>query len=203
MIPSSVPRHCWQIMTLVSNFHAGVILLDELFLLVRIGFPQEPSHFVVADADAAEQILHAAGLVGDAKGLQYPVANLVRVAEAARADFIFESIDLVGGKVARIALVVKGAEDIDPLVAKDTEPFAQLAEADPQHMSDFITALALGDGQDGSEALIHTPVKGSLASLLDLPSLLGSQDNRFHGRVLLELDGSFRLPSLLDGNRCI
>src|SRR5450631_1606961 len=124
------------------------VLLDELFLLLRIGFPEESSHLVVADADASEQILHSAGLVADAEGLLDPVANLIRVAEAARADFVSESIDLAGSEFARIALVVEGAEGVQPLVAEEAEPFAQLAEADPQHVSDFITALALGDGQD-------------------------------------------------------
>jgi hypothetical protein len=65
--------------------------LDESVLLVRVCFPQEASHLVVADADAFEQILHAAGLVGDIESLLDPMANLVRVAEAARADFIFDS----------------------------------------------------------------------------------------------------------------
>ena len=122
------------------------------------------------------------------------MANLVRVPEAARADLVSESIDLVGGEIARIAPVVEGAEGIQPLVAEDAEPFAQLAEADPQHVGGFITALAFGDDQEGSQALVDTPVECPLASSLDLPSLLWSQDNRLHGGRRWLLDGSFRLP---------
>ena len=111
------------------------------------------------------------------------MANLVGVAEAAGADFGFELFDLVRGEFARIALVVEGAEGVEPLVAEDPEPFAQLAEADPQQVSGFFPAVALGDGQDGGEALVNAPVKGRLASSFDLPPLPGGQDNRFHGRA--------------------
>src|ERR1700729_3676932 len=48
-------------------------------------------------------------------------------------------------------------------------------------MSDFLPAFALRHRQDGSEALVDTPVKRFLASSFDLSALLGGQDNRFHG----------------------
>src|SRR5262249_15164803 len=51
-----------------------------------------------------------------------------------------------------------------------------------QQVSDFFTAFTLGNGQDGSETLVDTPVKGFLAASFDAPSLLGIQDNRFHDR---------------------
>ncbi len=40
-------------------------------------------------------------------------------------------------------------------------------------MSDFFPDIALRDGQDGSEALVDTPVKGALAAPFDLPPLSG------------------------------
>src|SRR4051812_36650227 len=111
--------------------------LDEGTLLVRVCLPQEASHLVVADADAPEQILHPAGRVGDAESLPDPVADVIRITKAAGADFGLELIDLVRGKFARVALVVQGAEGVEALVAIDTKPFAQLAEADQQQLSDF------------------------------------------------------------------
>ena len=115
--------------------------------------------------------------------------------------FVFELFDLVRGEFAGVALVVEGAEGVEPLVAEDAEPFAQLAEADPQQLGDFFTGFARGDGQDGGEALVDTPVQGFLASPFDLLALLGGQDNRFHGRMRGLGDGSFRLPSLPQVNR--
>src|SRR5262249_18266553 len=150
---------------------------------VRVGFPQESCNLVVTDVDPSEQTLHSAGLVRDVERLKEPVADLVGVAKAPGADFGFELFDLVRGKLAGVALVEKGAQGVAPLVAKAGGPFTQWAEADPQQSSGFFPAVALGAGQDGGEALVHTPVKGRLASSLDLPPLPGGQDNRFHGRA--------------------
>src|SRR4051812_25389436 len=111
--------------------------LDEGTLLVRVCFPQEARHLVVADADALEQVLHPAGRVGGAESLLDPGADVIRITEAAGADFGLELINLAGGKFARVALVVQGTEGVEPLVAIDTKPFAQLAEADQQQLSDF------------------------------------------------------------------
>src|SRR4051794_40432326 len=108
------------------------VLVEELFLLVRVGLPQEASDLVVTDADAIEQILYAAGLVRHAEGVVNPLANLIGVAEAAGADLIFESLDLVGGELARVPLVVEGAEGVEPLVAIDAQPFTQLGQTHAQ-----------------------------------------------------------------------
>jgi hypothetical protein len=106
-----------------------------------------------------------------------------------------ELVDLPGGELAGVALGVQSTQGVEPLVAIDAQPFAQLAQADAQQVSDVFTALALGNGQDSGEALVDTPVKGFLAALLDAPSLLGTQDNRLHGRRCGLWDGSLRLPS--------
>ena len=74
--------------------------------------------------------------------LRQPVANLIRVAKATCADFVFELGNLVGGEVAWITLVVEGAEGVQALVAEDTEPVAQLGETDPQQVGDFCSGVA-------------------------------------------------------------
>src|SRR5947209_1147937 len=170
--------------------------LDEGVLFVRVCFPQEAAHLVVADADPPEQILHPGGRIADTEGVLKPPANLIGVAEAAGADLLFELIHLVGAELARVALVVERAKSVESLVAIDAQPFAQLGEAHAQQMSGFFPAFALRNHQDGREALVDTPVMGALAASFDLPPLLGSQDNRFHGRRCARGDGAFRLPSL-------
>jgi hypothetical protein len=148
------------------------VLTNKLLLLVGVGLPQEAGDLVVTDADPPEQVLHPAGRIADAEGVLKPLANLIRVAEAARADLLFEVFHLLGGELARVALVVQSTKSVEPLVAIDTEPFAQLGEADPQQVSDFFPAGALGNGQDGSEALVDTPVPGFLASSFEFPPSL-------------------------------
>src|SRR6266404_5805035 len=106
--------------------------LDEGVLFVRVCFPQEATHLVVADADPSEQILHPAGRIADTEGVLKPLANLIGVAEAAGADLLLELVHLPSGELARVALVVEDAQGVEPLVAIDPQPFAQLAEANPQ-----------------------------------------------------------------------
>jgi hypothetical protein len=132
---------------------------------------------VVADADPPEQILDAAGRVADGEGLVNPVSDLVGVTEAAFGDLDLEPPDLVRGELAGVALVEEGAERVEPLVAEDAEPFAQLGEADAQQLGDLLTGLARGDGQDGGEALVDAPVEGLLAAAFDLLALLIGQES--------------------------
>src|ERR1700739_997892 len=86
--------------------------LDEGVLFVRVCFPQEATHLVVTDADPTEQVLHPAGRIADAEGVLEPMANLVGVAEAARADLLFELIHLSSSELARVALVVQSTESV-------------------------------------------------------------------------------------------
>src|SRR5262249_2518961 len=99
-------------------------------------------------------------------------------------------------ELARVALVVESTQSVEALVAIDPEPFAQLGEANPQQMSDCFPAVILGNGQDGSEALVDTPIKGFFAASVEFPPLLGGQDNRFHGRRWGLGNESLRLLSL-------
>src|SRR5271169_120504 len=154
-----------------------LVLGDELVLLVRIGFPQEAGHLVVAGTDALEKLLDATGRVGDAEGSRDPVTNLIRVAEAAGADFLLELLDLLCGKVAWVALVVQGTQDVKSLVAEDAQPLAQLGGTHAQELGDLIAGLAGGDGQDGGEALVEASIVGGFASPVHLLALLRGQLN--------------------------
>ena len=57
----------------------------------------------------------------------HPGADWLGVVERPRGDLLLEPLDPGGPEVARIALVVEGAELIEPLVAVDAEPLADLA----------------------------------------------------------------------------
>jgi hypothetical protein len=156
------------------------VLADECFLLVRVGLPQKAGDLVVADADPPEQVLDAAGLVGDAEGVLDPLTDLVGVAEAAGGDLFLETLDLTGGELAGVALVVEGAEGSESLVAIDPKPFAQLRVTDPQEFGDLRPGLARGDRQDGGQPLVDSPVEAPLSPPLDLTTLLGGKDYRLH-----------------------
>jgi hypothetical protein len=67
------------------------------------------------------------------KRILNPLANLIGVAEATCADLLFELFNLMRSKLAGIALEVKGTEGFESFVTKDTNPFAQSAEADPSN----------------------------------------------------------------------
>jgi transposase len=112
-----------------------------------------------------------------------PVADLVGVAEATSADLGFEASDLVSGEFARVALVMQSAESFESLIAKDTEPFAQLGKTDAQEFGDLFTGFAISNGQDGGEALVDPAIKRPLASPFYFLALLCRQDYRFHGRL--------------------
>src|SRR4029077_20399194 len=85
-----------------------LVVGDEVVLLVRVGLPQEAGHLVIAGADPIEQLLDPTRCVRGAESPLKPVSDLVRVAEPAGADFVLELLDLRGGQVARVALVVQG-----------------------------------------------------------------------------------------------
>jgi hypothetical protein len=91
---------------------------DELLLLVRVGFPQEASHLVIAGADAPEQALDAAGGVPDPARLLDPEAGLIGAAEAPRADLLLEPLELSGGEVPWVTFLVEGTQSVQTAVAE-------------------------------------------------------------------------------------
>ena len=95
--------------------------------------------------------------------------------EGPRGDLLLEPLDLSRSEATRIALVVQGAELIQPLVAEDAEPLADLAGRDTQEVGDHFPASSLIAPEDGGEPLIDPPVRGVSPSIADLLPLLGSQ----------------------------
>src|SRR5215216_3114255 len=175
------PRGPWPLRLALVPRHP----LDEGALLIGVPFPQEARHLVVADADALEQVLDPGGGIADGEGGLNPVADLVGVAEAARADLGFELLDLLRGKFAGVALVVDRAEGVEPFVAKDPEPFAQLGKPDAQQRGGLSSGLARANRQDRGEALVHPPIEGPLASPFDFLLLRRCQLNRLHRPLLI------------------
>ena len=80
------------------------------------------------------------------------------------------------------------AESLDPLGAKDPEPFLQGAKISRQQASGFFWGVACGNSQDGGETLVDTTIERPLAPSIEGFALLSSQDKRFHGGQLLSLD---------------
>src|SRR5262249_16673910 len=107
---------------------------DKGMLPVGGRLPPEAAHLVVADGDGLEEVLDPGARVADGEGGLEPVADLLGVAEATGTDLLFELSDLIRLQLARVALVVDLAEGLEPFVAKDAEPLAQLAGADSQHL---------------------------------------------------------------------
>src|SRR5262245_9459630 len=168
--------------------------LDKGTLLIGVCLPQEAAHLVVADADAFEQVLDAAGRVADLESVIEPLTDLIGAAERAGADFAFELSNLVGGKFARVTLVVQDTEGVEPLVAKDTKPFTQLAQTDAQQLSNLVPGLPRSNSQDGGEPLVDPPVSRSFAPTFYFPSLLRRQHYRLHVWLFCLFHGSFRSP---------
>src|SRR5262249_1026214 len=76
-------------------------------------------------------------------------------------------------------------ERLQPLVAEDAEPLAQLAEADPQQLGDVLSGLARRDRQDGGQALVDAPVQAFLTAPFysTRPGLAHPQSAGTYGRT--------------------
>ena len=82
---------------------------------------------MVAGPDPPEQLLDTRGRVGHAEGVLDPGADLLGVVEDARGDLVLELLDLSRSELAGVAPIVQGAEFVEPLVAEDAKPLADLA----------------------------------------------------------------------------
>ena len=132
-----------------------------------------------------EKLLDPTGRVTGTEGSRDPVTNLIRVAEAAGADFLLELLDPLCGKVAWVAFVVQGTQGVKPLVAEDAQPFTQLGMTNAQELGDLIAGLAGGDGQDGGQSFVEASIRGRLASPVDVLALLRGELKWLHGNTLL------------------
>src|SRR4051794_17342687 len=157
-------------LTLVSP-----VLPHELLLLLDVGLPEEPRDLVVAGPDPAEQVLDARDRVGHAQGLLHPGADLLSVVERPRGYLPLEPLDLGRSEATRVALVVQGAELLQPLVAEDAEPLADLAGGDPRQLSGLLPSPPVIDPEQDREALIDPAVLRGPSSFFDADS---------HGRKL-------------------
>src|SRR3954452_18564603 len=149
-------------------------------LLLDIGLPAEARDLVVAAPDPAEQVLDGGDRVGHAQVVPDPGADLRGVVEEARGDLSLDPLDLGRAEAARIALVVQGAELIQPLVAEDPEPLADLAGRDSQEVGDLRSGPTVIAPEDRREPLVDPSVRGLSPSLVDVLALLGSQPDRLH-----------------------
>ena len=120
------------------------------------------------------------GCVPDPERLLDPEADLIGVAEAPRADLLLEALDLSGGEVPRVALVMQGAEGIEAAVAEQAQPLGELPHAAAEQVGDLETGLAVGDPEHGGEALVEALVVRLVAAALEFLSLLRVEVNRLH-----------------------
>ena len=159
------------------------VLPHPPLLLLDIGLPEEAGDLVVAGPDPAEQVLDARDRVGHAQGLLDPGADLLGVVEDPLGDLLLESLDLGGPEAARVALVVQGAESIEPLVAEDAEPLPDLAGRDPQQFGDLLSGSPVIAPEHRREPLVDPPVLGVSPPIADVLPLPGSQLDRLHHSV--------------------
>src|SRR5262249_22797888 len=108
----------------------GLVLLDELLLLVALGFEEEAGRLVKAALQPLEQALGAAERVGDPEAGLNPLADLPRATEPAGLDLGPELLSLGRSQRSVIALIVKSAESIQPVLAIEAEPVANRPRAD-------------------------------------------------------------------------
>jgi hypothetical protein len=111
--------------------------------------------------------------------------------EHSRGDLLLEPLDLGRPEAAWIALVVQGAELIQPLVAEDAEPLADLAGRDSQRFGDLLSGSPVIAPEHRREPLVDPAVRGVPPSIADILPLLGSQPDRLHHTAPLPS----RLPS--------
>ena len=156
------------------------VLPHPPLLLLDIGLPEEAGGLVVAGPDPAEQVLQARDRVGHAEGRLDPGADLLGVVGHPHGDLLLDPPDLGGPEAARIALVVQGAEFIEPLVAGDPEPLPDLAGRDTPEAGDLVSGRSGIAPEDRREPLVDPPVLGVSPSLADVLPLLGSQPDRLH-----------------------
>ena len=67
-------------------------------------------------------------------------------------------------ELAGVAPEPEGAEGIQPPVAEEAEPVADLACGDAEEVGDLLSGAAVGDPQDGTEAVGHPLVQGGAAA---------------------------------------
>src|SRR3954449_6352835 len=159
------------------------VLPQPPLLLLDIGLPEEAGDLVIAGPDPAEQALEARDRVGHAQGVLHPGADLLGVVKYALGDLLLEPLDLGGPEAARIALVVQGAEFVEPLVAEDPEPLPDLAGRDAQEVGDLLSGPPVIAPEDRREPLVDPPVRGLSPSIADVFALPGSQLDRLHHSV--------------------
>jgi hypothetical protein len=94
--------------------------------------------------------------------------------KSALGDLVLELVDLGGSESSGIALVMRGAELLQSLVAEDAEPLADLAWGDPHQVSDLLPSPPVVDPEQHGEALIDPAILGSSPSVFDVFALLGS-----------------------------
>src|SRR4051794_16728666 len=83
-------------------------------LLPDVGLPEEAGDLVVAGPGPAEQVLDARDRVGHAEARLDPGADPLGVVEDPLGDLPLDPPDLGRPEAAGIALVVQGAEFIEP-----------------------------------------------------------------------------------------
>ena len=70
---------------------------------------------------------------------------MLGVVESSLGDLVLELLDLGGSESSGVTLVVQGAELLQPLIAEDAEPLADLAYGDPHQLSDLFPSTTVID----------------------------------------------------------
>jgi hypothetical protein len=169
----------------------GVVVVDELLLLVAIGLEKKARDLVEAAADAMQEAFGAAERVIALQGLQEVFLHLASAVELAGGHFLLELVDLARCQVADIALVVQDEQSVEALVAEDAQPIAQATLAHMQEVSDLRDGFTIIEPKQCEESLLDLARKVGTKEFLDLTSLSVVQ------RKVHEYPSSRRIGSVL------
>jgi hypothetical protein len=120
-----------------------LIVFQELLLPVRISLEEEATDPVEGAAQPMEQFAHAARGEPSTEGRLDPVAYLAGRPEAAGGDLVFEAVELARRESARVALVLQGAEGLQPAALVELPPVANGAGTDAEECGDLCRGAPL------------------------------------------------------------
>src|SRR5262249_45753043 len=135
-----------------------LIVFQELLLLVRVGLEEEATDPVEGTTQPMEQFAQAAWGEPSTEGRLDPVAHLAGRPEAAGGDFGFEAVERGRLESARVALVLQGAEGLQPAALVELPPVADGAETDAEEGGDLFGGASLAQPQQGGEAVVQACV---------------------------------------------
>jgi len=126
-------------------------------------------------AQAVQELAHTTWGEPSTEGRLDPGAHLTGRPEAAGGDFALEAVELGRLESARVALVLQGAEGLQPATLVELSPVADGARTDAQEGGDLFGGASLAQPQQRGEAVVKACVLLLAAELFELLPRQGIQ----------------------------